>query len=407
VRLLPGPTQRTVVLADGMLAVGVMVIVLFGSIRAANSGFQNRGVHPLDPFAFVLMVAAAGSLVLRRVRPVWVLGATVGLCAVYLALRYPYGPMLFTMVIAMYTVATVLPPRRAAIACAAGLVPVAIGEISSFAVGHWSGQSLALQIAWVGWLLIPWLLGVVMKYGRETVRHSHEEDLRRRAYEERLRTAREVHDVVGHSLAVINLQSGVALHVLERRPDQARVALDAIRKASKDALDELRTTLAVFRRSDGWADEDERARRPASGLAQLDALVAGMADSGLSVELRVTGDRVELPAATDLAAYRIVQESLTNVLRHAGRAKACVRVEYTPDAVLIEVTDDGRGGEPVPHHSGHDATAGHGPGGPGGGLGIVGMRERAAAVGGSLAAGPGPTGGFRVHARLPRGGSEK
>jgi signal transduction histidine kinase len=211
--------------------------------------------------------------------------------------------------------------------------------------------------------------------------------MRRRAYEERLRIAQEVHDVVGHGLAVINLQAAVALHVVGRRPEQAEVALAAIKRSSKDALEELRGTLAVFRQPQ--PDHPDGAWRPAPGLGQLDGLVTAVAEGGLSVEVAVSGERADLSAAVDLAAYRIVQESLTNVVRHAGPATATVRVGYEPGAVVVEIADTGRG-----RPSGAARPAGHG---------IAGMRERAAAVGGTLEAGPSAEGGFRVRARLPFG----
>jgi signal transduction histidine kinase len=228
----------------------------------------------------------------------------------------------------------------------------------------------------------------VVRFGREETTRSREEEGRRYAYEERLRVAREIHDVVGHGLAVINMQAGVALHVLgkrrdaERGPDEVTAALEAIKSASKDALEDLRGTLAVFRQADGVAP-----RRPAPGLGQLDGLVADMTENGLPVDLTVSGERAGVPGGVDLAAYRIVQESLTNVLRHSGAARATVRVRYGPGEVALEVLDDGKGPDP-----GAAANGGHG---------IVGMRERAAAVGGTLDAGPRPEGGFRVHAILP------
>jgi signal transduction histidine kinase len=236
-------------------------------------------------------------------------------------------------------------------------------------------------------LLPPWAIGTVVRLGRESARRAQQEETRRRSYEERLRVAREVHDVVGHGLAVINLQAGVALHVVGRRPEQAEVALAAIKQASRDALEELRGTLAVFRQAE--AVSGDGAWRPAPGLGQLEALVAAMGEGGLPVDLVVTGDRAGLPVAVDLAAYRIVQESLTNVVRHAGPATATVRVGCEPGAVVLEITDTGRGRAP-----GAARAGGHG---------IAGMRERAAAVGGTLEAGPIADGGFRVRARLPFG----
>jgi signal transduction histidine kinase len=209
------------------------------------------------------------------------------------------------------------------------------------------------------------------------------------AYQERLRIAREVHDVVGHGLTVINLQAVAALDGLDTCPDQAEVALEAIRTISKNALEELRAALAVLRQPEGGSSP-----RPVAGLDQLGALVGEMGAGGLEVELEVSGERPAVSRAVGQAAYRIVQESLTNVLRHAGPGVATVRVRYEPDAVVLEIADEGRG-------RGANGHGGHGGGGHGG-HGISGMRERAAALGGTLEAGPHGEGGFRVRARLPR-----
>jgi signal transduction histidine kinase len=193
-----------------------------------------------------------------------------------------------------------------------------------------------------------------------------------------------VHDVVAHSIAVINFQAGVAVHVLDRRPEQALAALLAIKQASKEALQELRATLGVLRQ----LGEPGGSRAPLPGLAQLDVLVARAAEAGRQVEVTVEGERVELPLAVDLAVYRIVQEALTNVARHAGPARARVRLAFGAGEVVVEVTDDGRG---VAASTPADA----------GGHGITGMRERAVALGGELQAGSRPEGGFGVRARLP------
>jgi len=242
-----------------------------------------------------------------------------------------------------------------------------------------------LQLAaWAGWLLLPWALGTVLRDRLEGITRDRAEERQRRLFEGRLQMAREVHDIIAHGLAVISMQAGAALHVLDRRPDQARVALEAIRGASRHSLDELRTTLAVFRPA-----TDPEDRRAAAGLAQLDALVATTAGSGVAVTTQVVGEPRPLPAFPDIAAYRIVQESLTNVLRHSGATMATVRLAYLPDAVEVDVTDDGRGapGSPTPRR----------------GNGLAGMAERAAALGGILEAGPHRDGGWRVHARLPLG----
>jgi signal transduction histidine kinase len=204
-----------------------------------------------------------------------------------------------------------------------------------------------------------------------------------------MRIARELHDVVSHSIGVISVQAGVAAHLLERRPDKAGKALATIRQASDEALDELHAMLGVLRQPDGDAPLS-----PAPGLAQLGALVAQAQAAGLEVQVDAEG-AANLPPAVDLAGYRIVQESLTNVVRHAGATRATVTVAADGDTLLVEVSDDGTGAP----------AAGNGNGnGNGTRQGIVGMRERARALGGTLEAGPRPEGGFRVSARLPTGG---
>ena len=218
----------------------------------------------------------------------------------------------------------------------------------------------------------------------------------RRVDEERLRIARELHDVVAHTMATINVQAGMAAHVLADQPGVAGEALQTIRAASKDGPRELRAILNVLRQ----ADEGDPTQ-PAPGLAQLAALVSGAERAGLSVAVRQFGSPRELPAPVDLTAYRIVQESLTNVIRHAGPATATVVISYDGVGLQIEVTDTGIGVGPGPLPLA-GGTAGTGrTAGTGGGYGLTGMRERAAAVGGTIQAGPGPGGGFRVIARLP------
>jgi signal transduction histidine kinase len=210
-----------------------------------------------------------------------------------------------------------------------------------------------------------------------------ESEARRGAAEERQRITREVHDVVSYSLATISVQAGVALHVLEQQPDKAVEALSAIKSASKDALNELRETLGVLRQA-----EDLQSRPGAPGLGRLHALVDSTTAAGVRTELRLVGRRRPLPVAVDLTAFRIVQEALTNVLRHAGPATAVVTIAFEREALVIEVEDDGRG------HALESATVGCG-------IGIAGMRERAAAVGGEVEASSRHDGGFRVRARLP------
>jgi signal transduction histidine kinase len=219
----------------------------------------------------------------------------------------------------------------------------------------------------------------------EWTQRSREEEARRRMVEERLLIAREMHDVIGHSLAVISLQAGVAEHLLASRPDEARKAVTAIRSVSKQALTELRSELAALR-GEGLAGAD---RRPTPGLAAVPTLVGQMRDAGLQIDLDLPLRGDEVPEIVSAAAYRIVQESLTNVARHAGTGtRASVRVLLEPDRLELEIIDDGIGVSEPSREGG----------------GLQGMRERAAALAGTFSAGRRPEGGFRVWASLPLGG---
>jgi signal transduction histidine kinase len=371
--------------ADVLPAVVVGAVMVLGSGPAARGEVPPR--RPLDLLAWVLMGLAAAMLLGRRRWPLGVLAVTVATSVVYLVLEYPHGPILLTMSVAMYSVANRLPVGGSLAACGVALVAVVLPELLVIDRERLLTETLLLLAVLSGLLLPSWAIGTVVRLAHEAEQRVRQEETRRRADEERLRIAREVHDVVGHGLAVINLQAGVALHVVGRRPEQAEVALAAIKRSSKEALEELRRTLAVFRQP----ETGDGPWRPALGLGQLEALAAAMAEGGLPVQVVVTGERAKLPATVDLAAYRIVQESLSNVARHAGPATATVRVGYQPDAVVLEIADTGRGG----------AAGVAGPGGHG----IAGMRERAAAVGGTLQAGPTAEGGFLVRARLPSGRS--
>jgi len=375
--------------ADVLPAVAVGAVMVLGSGPAARGEVPPR--RPLDVLAWVLMGVAAAVLLGRRRWPLVALAVTVGASVVYLVLEYPHGPILLAMSVAMYAVAVRLPVGPSLVACGVTLGAVVVPELMVIDPARLLVEAPLLLAVLSGLLLPSWAIGTVVRLGREAERRARQDDARRRADEERLRIAREVHDVVGHGLAVINVQAGVALHVVGRRPEQAEVALAAIKRSSKDALEELRGTLAVFRQPK--PDNADGARRPAPGLGQLEGLAAAMTEGGLPVEVAVTGDRASLPAAVDLAAYRIVQESLTNVLRHAGATTATVRVGYEPAAVVLEITDTGRG----------RASSAARPGGHG----IAGMKERAAAVGGTLEAGPSRDGAFLVRARLPFEGGHR
>ena len=243
-------------------------------------------------------------------------------------------------------------------------------------------------------ILVAWPVGRNLRLRRarwaelqaRAERHERtaEEEAIRRVDEERLRIARELHDVTAHSLSIVAVQSGVALHVLDTDPEAARTALRAIRETSRDSLQELRGMLGVLR---GSADLSPGAPlSPAPGLARLEELVRPLRDAGLAVSV-VGADAVPaLPAIVDASAYRIIQEALTNVLRHAGSASVRVELEPGEDSLRLEVADDGSGSPQREKAEGH---------------GIAGMRERTLALGGTFVAGPRPDGGWRVVAVLP------
>jgi signal transduction histidine kinase len=215
----------------------------------------------------------------------------------------------------------------------------------------------------------------------EEAERTRDEAARRRAMEERLRIARELHDSLTHSISVIQVQAGVAVHLARKRGEDVPAALVAIQEAGTDAARELRATLGVLRSED---DGD------GSGLRQLESLVTRARSAGLPVTVTVTGAERPLPPEVDQAAYRIVQEALTNVSRHAGDARASVHLHYTPETLSVQVDNDGNGAV---------ASAGTHPSGPG--LGLLGMRERVSALGGRLQAAPQDDGGFQVRAELP------
>jgi signal transduction histidine kinase len=248
-----------------------------------------------------------------------------------------------------------------------------------------------------GWLAVLVLAAETARMRRDSkagAAAARQLDVRRQASEERLRMARELHDVIGHNVSLINLQAGVGLDLMDTRPEQARAALAAVKAVSGNALEELRAMLCAMRETG-----QEAPRSPVPGLACLPDLVSGARAAGLAVTTSVIGQARALPAAVDRAAYRIVQESLTNAARHAGpTAAVTVWLAYGRSDLSIEVADHG----PAPAVRG---VPRNGTGHARDGTGIPGMRERALALGGHLAAGPRPGGGFQVRARLPTGGT--
>ena len=376
---------------DAILAVLVTLLLVSGSLGEGNPGnpadrTQFPGHAAPHPGVAVLLVAVAClALAWRRRYPVAVLVVSAAAVTAYSLLDYVNGASLIAPIVALYAVATQVSVRRAVIAAVATLAVLLTATAVRNPFGHITGG---------GFDIIPFMVAAALFAGIAVAnRRAYaasmlaraEQDARRQVDEERLRIARELHDVVAHTMATINVQAGVAAHVLSSRPEAAAESLLAIKAASKEGLRELRAILNVLRQAD-----DADPTQPAPGTAQLEALIAGARRAGLETTFTVTGKPVPLPAAVDLAAYRIVQESLTNTIRHAGPATAAVSLTYHHDELRIDVTDTGLG---QPAAAGQ--SAGHG---------LAGMRERAAAVGGTVQTGPGPGGGYRVAARLPFGG---
>ncbi|MEV5813503.1 sensor histidine kinase [Streptomyces mutabilis] len=358
--------------------------VLVGSDFAAHSQEGERAA--LDPFARVLLFLTGAALLWRQRYPVAVVFGTSATTLVYLAAGYPYGPVLVAVALACFS-AVVSGHRRAAWSAMATL------WAGHALLVHWlyrwlppSGDSAA---SWGGEIVIAtWVVAIVAvselartrreQWAKE--RAERAQAARRRADEERLRIARELHDVLAHSISVINVQAGVGLALLDTDPEQARTALTTIKAKSKEALGEVRQVLDTLR-APGAAP-----RTPAPGLDRLPELVEQAASAGLTVE--VEGKPPALTPATDLAAFRIIQEALTNVVRHSGSRHARVCLAREGGALRLRIDDDGPA---------TGAEAG------GSGNGLAGMRERVAALGGTVEAGPRPDGGFRVLATLPIG----
>jgi signal transduction histidine kinase len=362
--------------------VAVAVLVGVAQLGLTTLAARHRTDRlSLDLLSYLLLAVGPVALLWRRRSPVGVLAVVMGACVLYFALGYPYGPAWLALIVALWTAVTGGARRAAWVTTFVGL---AVYFTLATVVGRVEPINPATVAAHTSSLLLVLAVAELAMAGRQrrlAADRTRAEEDRRRAGEERMRIARELHDVLAHNISLINVQAGVALHLMDEQPGQSRSALVAIKQASNDALGELRSVLDVLRQGD-----EAPPRSPASGLAHLDSLVSGAGATGLEVRTRVEGTPRPLSAGTDLAAYRIIQEALTNVTRHAGPATASVLVRYTKDGLTVQVDDDGRG------PSSPNGT---------GGNGLLGMRERVAALGGDLDAGPRPGGGFRVLAHLP------
>jgi signal transduction histidine kinase len=368
------------------MAIVVCAVQIFG---AHFAGLHQPSATPLDALGYGLLGVGALALPFRFRWRVPASAVTIAATVAYVVLRYPAGPVFLAAVIATFGLIRTGHRIATWIALGAGFaVFIATGWIVPRLGGYTlrqSGWIVAVQVA--VWLVLAVVIaeairvrtahfGEIRRTMAEQAR-ARAEQQRRQATEERLRIAQELHDVLGHHLSLINVQAGVGLHLMDDHPDQARAALEAIKQASTEALGEVRSVLAALR------PKDEKApRAPVPSLANLGALID-------PASAAVIGEVRPLPPEVDRAAYRIVQESLTNVRRHAGvDASASVTITYGASYLAIRVSDDGTGaGAPV-------AT-------PGTGTGIAGMRTRAEALGGTLTAGPDLDAGFVVSASLP------
>ncbi|MCF3963985.1 sensor histidine kinase [Streptomyces fuscigenes] len=383
---------------DAAIALVVLVCMLVAAFARPRGG---RGfttpieVHPPSVLGVVLMVLAAGALLQRRHHPRSVLFATVALTVLDFAMGRPSSPVAFTVVVALFTLAA---GSDRPTTWRVGLLTMGVltGAAMALSSEPWYSQQNLGVFAWTGMAAAAGdavrsrrAFIDAMRERAERAERTREEEARRRVAEERLRIARDLHDVVAHHIALVNVQAGVAAHVMDKRPDQAKEALAHVREASRSAIDELRATVGLLRQS----GDPEAPTEPAPGLGQLEALAETFRTAGLPVRLLVADVLVadgapRLPAAVGLAAYRVVQEALTNVGKHAGTSAAAeVSVVRAVSGIEVTVLDDGGSGPREPA--------------PGGGHGLLGMRERVTALGGSLVAEPRYGGGFRVQAILP------
>jgi signal transduction histidine kinase len=373
---------------DWRLDVGIALLACVAQLAFTTLAARGQPERePLDALAYALLAVGPLALAARRRYPVAVLAVAFATTLAYSLTDYPRGPIFFGLIVAFFTVVTI-GHRLAAI------LSLVLGYVGflwlPYLVGTEPAPSLAASLGLAAWLLVLLSAAEFVRVRRERAQEAsrmQEEEARRRASEERLRIARELHDALGHHIALINVQAGVALHLGEELSEQARASLDAIRQASKEALTELRSVLDILRQVDEHAP-----RAPTPTLRRINDLVSGAAAAGLQVRTETVGEVRPLPFGIDVAAFRILQEALTNVARHAGSANATVHVAYGDRDLTVQVDDDGRGPGP-------DGVTGSGKG-------ILGMRERVAALGGELETGPRPEGGFRVRARLPLDGSE-
>jgi signal transduction histidine kinase len=426
-----------VALDYGVAAVCALIIfaTLYHGVALARlpvSGWHARvWLPPLLALCLSIPVA------IRRREPVLALAVILAACAWILVLRgeITRGPFL-PLAIVLYLVAATRSRRAALAALAASLALLAVQGVILNLTGRGAGNAVGVGLI----LIICWMIGYSVRQRRGYAARLRQQATDNAVTAERLRIARELHDVVAHSMTVVAVQAGFGEYVFDRQPGEARAALAAIQTVTSEALADMQRMLGALRQA-GGAVAGDPAPGPAAGaaglavqapatvplapapsLADLDRLVAGTAGAGVRVEVLRTGPARAIPAGIDLSAFRIVQEALTNVVKHSGADRCLVRIAYGAGQLCVEITDPGQGPVPAPAAgarapamAGASGRAVAGPGGtgaraglaPGAGHGIAGMRERVSLCGGEFAAGPLPGRGFRVTARFPLPGGAR
>ncbi|NDL59105.1 sensor histidine kinase [Phytoactinopolyspora mesophila] len=396
---VPAPVQ------DVLLAVFVTVMQVQGTYRVSGtSEVVSRPLADFGHLGLVLLVLSGAVLAARRRWPAVVFVVTASISLTYFAIGFPDGPGWLSLFIAIYTLTAYGDGRRS--------LRIAAGGIAVLATGWLVAAADIEPEAAIGWVffrigasIMAAALGESIRSRRviaaeavdraERAERGREEEAVRRVNAERIRIAREVHDTVAHAIAIINVQAGVTAHVLDKRPERVRETLLTIEQTSAQALQEMRAVLGVL------CDADD-ARAPKPGLDQVEALTAMARESGLDLKLEMTSPPVPLPSAVDSAAYRILQESVTNVIRHAGGARVTISVRFDEESLELRVTDNGPGAGDWPgggvRHNQPDGLSTTG-------RGIIGMRQRCELLGGHLDVGPRPGGGFEVRASLPLTGT--
>jgi signal transduction histidine kinase len=409
-----GPIRLSTLAQDVLLALFITVMQVQGvAIKAAaEAPTALRPLTDLGNLGYLLLVVGGVVLAVRRRWPVAVFLTAALVSLVYYLLDFPDGPGWLGLFVALYTLTAHGDGRRSLVIAGAGITILATGWLIA-------GADIEPRAA-IGWVFFRIGASVMSAALGESARsrrfiaaeaqeradraeRTREEEARVRVDAERLRIAREVHDTVAHAIAIINVQAGVTAHVLDKRPERVRETLVAIERTSSQALQEMRTILGVLR-------DDGDGRLPHPGLGQIDELVAKARDAGLDIKLEGMSPAEALPSAVGSTVYRIVQESITNVIRHVGPTRVTVTMDHGIDLLELRVTDEGRRDADLddpadqrprparPSSSGSSVSAGRG---------ITGMRERCELLGGELDAGPVPGGGFEVKARLtlaPTGG---